>query len=170
MELEKRVEQTYDHGSLEQTIVGALVAAGKNPDKLNAADLAPVDEFHIGGREATIDLAQRMGVAPRMRVLDIGAGLGGASRYFAGELGCDVTGIDLTEAYVRAAEALAGRVGLGTRGALPARQRLEPAVRRGRVRRRLYDSCRHEHRRQGGRLRRVPPRAGAGRRARESMT
>jgi len=114
MELEKRVEQTYDHGSLEQTILGALVAAGKNPDKLNAADLAPVDEFHMGGREATIDLAQRMGVAPRMRVLDIGAGLGGASRYFAGELGCDVTGIDLTEAYVRAAEALASRVGLGT--------------------------------------------------------
>ena len=115
MQLEKRVEQNYNHGSLEQTILAALIAAGKDPEKLTAADLVPVDEFHIGGREATIDLAQRMGVTKGMRVLDIGAGLGGASRYFAGELGCDVTGIDLTEAYVRTAEALTRRVGLAAR-------------------------------------------------------
>ena len=36
-----------------------------------------------------------------MHLLDIGSGLGGASRYFAHELGCRVTGIDLTEEYVR---------------------------------------------------------------------
>ncbi|HXT07501.1 MAG TPA: class I SAM-dependent methyltransferase [Roseiarcus sp.] len=115
MEIETRVEQNYDRGLLEQTILNALVAAGKDPDRLTAADLAPVDEFHIGGREATVDLAQRMGVTKGMRVLDVGCGLGGASRYFAGELGCDVTGIDLTEAYVRAAEALTLRVGLAAR-------------------------------------------------------
>jgi len=112
MQIEARVAQNYDRGSLEQTILAALVAAGKDPEKLTAADLAPVDEFHIGGREATVDLAQRMGATEGMRLLDIGAGLGGASRYFAGEHGCDVTGIDLTKSYVRAAEALAERVGL----------------------------------------------------------
>ena len=112
MELEARVAQSYDHRSLEQTILAALAAAGKDPDNLTPADLAPVDEFHFGGREATVDLAQRMGATSQMRLLDIGAGLGGASRYFASEHGCDVTGVDLTEAYVRAAEALAERVGL----------------------------------------------------------
>ena len=112
MELETRVAQHYGHDSLERTILAALADAGKDLDKLTAADLAAVDEFHIGGREATIDLAQRLGATPGMRLLDIGAGLGGASRYFASERGCDVTGLDLTAAYVSAAEALAARVGL----------------------------------------------------------
>ena len=112
MQLEARVSQNYDRDSLEQAIFAALAAAGKDPDKLSAVDLAPVDEFHIGGREATVDFARRMDATPGLRLLDIGAGLGGASRYFASELGCDVTGIDLTPAYVRAAEALAERVGL----------------------------------------------------------
>src|SRR4029077_16351908 len=41
--------------------------------------------------------------------------LGGGARYFAHERGCRVTGIDLTEEYVRVAEALARRVGLEVR-------------------------------------------------------
>ena len=47
-----------------------------------------------------------------MHLLDIGSGLGGASRYFAHALGCTVTGIDLTEEYVRVAQALSERTGL----------------------------------------------------------
>ena len=31
-EIEARVEQNYDRGLLEQTILNALVAAGKDPD------------------------------------------------------------------------------------------------------------------------------------------
>ena len=46
-------------------------------------DLAPVDEFHIGGRQATIDFAEQLHIEPGKRLLDIGCGLGGASRYFA---------------------------------------------------------------------------------------
>ena len=47
-----------------------------------------------------------------MHLIDIGCGLGGASRYFASERGCRVTGIDLTEDYVRAATMLSHRLGL----------------------------------------------------------
>jgi ubiquinone/menaquinone biosynthesis C-methylase UbiE len=47
-----------------------------------------------------------------MHLLDVGCGLGGASRYFAHEHGCRVSGIDLTDDYVRAATALSQRVGL----------------------------------------------------------
>jgi hypothetical protein len=57
MELEQSVARHYTHGSLERTILDALAASGKDPDRLAPADLAPVDEFHIGGRQATIDLA-----------------------------------------------------------------------------------------------------------------
>ena len=112
MDLEKSVAQHYAHGTLEETIFSALAASGKDLDHLAPADLAPVDEFHTGGREATIDFAAEMAIEPGLRLLDVGSGLGGASRYFAHERGCQVTGIDLTEEYVRAAEAFAKRVGL----------------------------------------------------------
>jgi ubiquinone/menaquinone biosynthesis C-methylase UbiE len=88
------------------------VASGKNPDRLAPSDLAPVDEFHTGGREATIELAAQMEIAPGMQLLDIGCGIGGASRFMAETYSCRVTGIDLTEDFVRTAEALARRVGL----------------------------------------------------------
>ena len=113
MELEQSVAQHYTHGSLEQAILGALEAAGKDLDRLTPADLAPVDEFHIGGREATVAFAAQFETKPGMTLLDVGSGLGGPSRYFAHERGCRITGIDITEEYVRVAEALAKRVGLG---------------------------------------------------------
>jgi ubiquinone/menaquinone biosynthesis C-methylase UbiE len=115
MELEQSVVQHYTHGSLERAVLAALAASGKDLDRLTLADLAPVDEFHIGGRQATVDFAEQLGTAPGLKLLDIGSGLGGASRYFASERGCRVTGIDLTEEYVRVAEALARRVGLEDR-------------------------------------------------------
>ena len=112
---ERQVAGHYTHGALERAILDALAASGAAPDRLTTADLAPVDEFHIGGREATIEFAAGMGIRPGMHLLDIGSGLGGASRHFAEAHGCRVSGIDLTEEYVRVAGALAGRVGLGER-------------------------------------------------------
>lgn len=112
MEVESSVARHYAHGSLEQAIFGALSASGKDLSKLTPADLAPIDEFHIGGRQATADLATQVQFASGSHLLDIGSGLGGASRYFAHEYKCRVTGIDLTEEYVRVAEALSRCVGL----------------------------------------------------------
>lgn len=115
MELEQSVAHHYTHGSLERAVLDALIASGRDTDRLAPPDLAPVDEFHIGGRQATIDFADQLEVRPGLHLLDIGCGLGGASRYFAHERGCQVTGIDLTEEYVRVAESLARRVGLEDR-------------------------------------------------------
>jgi ubiquinone/menaquinone biosynthesis C-methylase UbiE len=113
--VEERVARHYARSDLEQTILDALVASGKDPDRLAPVDLAPVDEFHTGGRQATIEFAAQMDLMPGMHLLDIGCGIGGPSRLFADERGCRVTGIDLTADYVRTAEALARRVGLGGR-------------------------------------------------------
>jgi ubiquinone/menaquinone biosynthesis C-methylase UbiE len=112
MEVEQAIAQHYAHGSLDAAILNALAAAGKDLNCLTPKDLAPVDEFHIGGRQATIAFAQQFDLRPGMRLLDIGCGLGGAARYFASEHGCLVSGIDLSQEYVAVANALAARVGL----------------------------------------------------------
>ena len=115
MEIEQAVAQHYAHGSLEASILKALAAAGKDVNRLTPKDLAPVDEFHVGGRLATVAFAEQFAPRPGMRLLDIGCGIGGAARYFASEHGCQVTGIDLSAEYAAVANALAARVGLSER-------------------------------------------------------
>ena len=93
---------------LAQVIAARLQNAGKDLDALTTADLATVDEFHIRGRKATLDLAERMNLRPDCEVLDIGSGLDGAARALAETYGCHVTGVDLTPAFCQAAETLSG--------------------------------------------------------------
>lgn len=112
MDLDRSIARHYAHGDLETAILGALAAAGKDPDALTPDDLAPVDEFHIGGRQATKDLSAQLDLPRGARVLDIGSGLGGPSRYFAQARGWQVDGIDLTPEYVDVAAGLSRRVGL----------------------------------------------------------
>ncbi|WP_210204615.1 class I SAM-dependent methyltransferase [Microvirga sp. 17 mud 1-3] len=109
------VEEHYTHRDLTKAIREALQRAGKDPAHLQPTDLAAVDEFHIRGRQATLELANWIKPTAADRVLDIGSGLGGASRTLAATYGCHVTGIDLTEAYCRTARDLAEWVGLGER-------------------------------------------------------
>jgi SAM-dependent methyltransferase len=112
MSFDEQVAQHYGRPSLEQAILQALTTSGKDIDRLAPDDLAPVDEFHVGGREATIDFAEALAPSRGSRLLDIGSGIGGPSRYFAQTRQCRVTGIDLTDEYVRVATALAKRTGL----------------------------------------------------------
>jgi SAM-dependent methyltransferase len=113
--VEERVARHYARDGLEKAILDAVAATGASIDRLTAADLAPGDEFHIGGREATAELAAQMDIVPGTHLLDIGCGIGGPARFFAQTFGCRVTGIDLTPDFVRAAESLTRRVGLDDR-------------------------------------------------------
>lgn len=112
MNSEQSIARHYTHGALEAAILAALRRSGCDPERLTNADLAPVDQFHIGGLQATVDLADKMGITAGMHVLDIGCGLGGPSRHFAERYRCRVTGIDITEEYVQVAESLCRRTGL----------------------------------------------------------
>ena len=117
MSVEHEVSNHYDHGGLIKAIEAALAKSGIERDAVTIADLAPVDEFHIGGRPATMDLAGPLALNSSDRVLDVGCGLGGAARFFADQFGCSITGIDLTAEYVETAGILSGWVGLSGRTA-----------------------------------------------------
>lgn len=109
------VNAHYTPGDLAAAIQEGLRKAGKNPDAPALDDLAPVDQFHTGGKAATLELAQLANLTPGMRVLDVGGGIGGAARLLASQMGCQVTVIDLTEAYCQAGETLTRRTGLSER-------------------------------------------------------
>jgi len=102
-------------GGLADKIAQSLRRAGKNLDELKTADLESVDEFHFRGREATLELAERMRLSGECRVLDIGSGLGGTARTLAEAYGCHVTGLDLTQAFCEAATVISDWVDLGER-------------------------------------------------------
>jgi len=103
------VADHYKRRALGDVILTALKAAGKDIEHLTPDDLAPVDEFHSGGRNATVRLAQLAQIKDGERVLDVGCGIGGPSRYLASQLGCQVTGLDFTAEFVALAEMLARR-------------------------------------------------------------
>lgn len=100
---------------LATAIAARLQDAGKDIAALTTADLATVDEFHIRGRSATLELGTALGLDPASHVLDIGSGLGGPARTLAEAFGCRVTGIDLTDEFCRTAATLSGWVGLSDR-------------------------------------------------------
>ena len=109
---EKDVARHYGASGLLDRIYSGLESAGIDLDAIKPEDLAPVDEFHIGGRMATQHVVAKMGLGPHHHVLDVGCGIGGATRYLASEVGCRISGIDLTPDYIDVARQLAERTGL----------------------------------------------------------
>ena len=117
MSVEQKVAAHYSQSDIAAKILdtAARLAAektGGDAGRITARDLAPVDEFHIGGLEATERFLPMLGIARGTRWLDVGSGIGGASRYAAQRFGCHVTGIDLTPEFCTAADALTERVGM----------------------------------------------------------
>ncbi|MGY2873501.1 sarcosine/dimethylglycine N-methyltransferase [Marmoricola sp. URHA0025 HA25] len=82
---------------------------------LTQAQRDGIDQFHSGGAEAVERLLPSLRLEPGMTVLDVGSGLGGPARQVALATGCTVLGVDVTPAYVEAATALTGTLGLGGR-------------------------------------------------------
>lgn len=109
------VSDHYRRMDLESAIANAIAAAGKTTSTITAEDLAPLDEFHIGGKASTIDLMRALSPTSTQHVLDVGCGLGGAARFAATTYGCRVTGIDLTPDYVAAGRTISDWLGAGSR-------------------------------------------------------
>ena len=102
-------------GELVAAIGTALDSAGVDRATLQPADLAPIDEFHIRGREATLQIIDALEFTSRSHVIDLGSGLGGPARTIAEVTGSSVTGIDLTPQFCEVATALSEWTGLSDR-------------------------------------------------------
>jgi ubiquinone/menaquinone biosynthesis C-methylase UbiE len=107
-----KVSEHYTHGSLLEAIRAGVEGLGKTPDTVSVHDLGPVDEFHIGGRAASESFLEQLALSSTEHVLDVGCGLGGASRLVAERFGSRVSGIDLTHEYVETGSVLCSWVGL----------------------------------------------------------
>jgi len=112
MSIDNAVSKHYLHGDLLKAIQTAITKLGKTVDSVTIEDLAPVDEFHIGGRLATQHFLDQLNFSERDHILDVGCGLGGASRFVANKYKNYVTGIDLTQEYIETGKALCSWVKL----------------------------------------------------------
>jgi SAM-dependent methyltransferase len=114
-DIEAGVAKHYSSYDVLARIRTGLAEMGHDPDRIAPEVLKPVDEFHIGGAEATAALLEKLNIRADMEVLDIGSGIGGPARMIAVRYGCRVTGVDLTPHFVEAARALSGMCGMADR-------------------------------------------------------
>ena len=114
-DIESGVSKHYASYDVLARIRAGLIDIGLDPDKISPEALKPVDEFHIGGAEATAALLAKLDIRPSSEVLDIGSGIGGPARMVAARYGCRVTGVDLTPHFVETARALSAMCGMTDR-------------------------------------------------------
>ncbi|TPE53118.1 class I SAM-dependent methyltransferase [Amaricoccus solimangrovi] len=115
MSVEERVARHYAGAGLHERILERLAEAGVTAGEVTAEHLKAVDEFHIGGAEATTALLDQLAIGPETRVLDIGCGIGGPARMIATRFGAQVTGVDLTPDFVETARRLCEMLGIEAR-------------------------------------------------------
>jgi ubiquinone/menaquinone biosynthesis C-methylase UbiE len=105
----------YTRGDLLERLRAALRSDGIDPDKPTMEQLAPYDQFHGRGEEATADVAAILPAKKGDHLLDIGSGIGGPARYLAKRFGCRISGIDLTPEFCDVATALTKLLGMGSK-------------------------------------------------------
>ena len=77
--LEQAVARHYGRPKLKDRLMQAIVAAGLDPHHLTPEDLAPVDEFHTGGRLETVHVLGKLRPEKIDHILDVSCGLGGTA-------------------------------------------------------------------------------------------
>lgn len=102
----------YSSGTLLARLNAALADDGADPERPTIEALAPYDQFHGRGMEATEEIAARMSVSATDHLLDVGSGIGGPARFMAHRFGCRVTGIDLTAEFCEVARHLTKSMGM----------------------------------------------------------
>jgi ubiquinone/menaquinone biosynthesis C-methylase UbiE len=111
----KEISDHYTLGGLIDKVREGLAALGKTTETVTLHDMAPIDEFHIGGRQASEEFLDQLPISRDDHCLDVGCGLGGGARFAAKRYGCRVTGIDLTQEFVETGRELCKWVELDER-------------------------------------------------------
>ncbi|MFX0028885.1 MAG: class I SAM-dependent methyltransferase [Candidatus Hermodarchaeota archaeon] len=113
MNYEEAINVQYGQKNLIKKIQEVLKNEGIDTAEMIRDVLAPIEELHLLGSVATLDLARKVGLNEKMKVLDVGCGIGGPARNLVLNFGCHVTGLDLSKEYCQAAELINEYVGLG---------------------------------------------------------
>ncbi|HVO01005.1 MAG TPA: hypothetical protein VMT54_02330 [Candidatus Cybelea sp.] len=97
-ERQDEVRRHYGSAALVDKLLAELKTRGLAPDKLTAETLFPYDQLH--GRElaATREHIGRLALASGKKVLDVGSGIGGPSRFVAATTGATVDGVGRSDA------------------------------------------------------------------------
>lgn len=112
MEYEEAINIQYGQNNLVEKILETLQNEGLNTAENVKKSFAPIEELHLLGSKATIELAQKVEVSHNLKILDVGCGIGGPARTIASNFGCRVIGLDLSKEYCQAAELINNYVGL----------------------------------------------------------
>ena len=115
MDYEEAINAQYGQSDLGNKILAILQREGIDMAEGIKDALAPIEELHLRGSLATIELAQKADLNESMKVLDIGCGIGGPARTIASEIGCQVIGLEICEEYCHTTEIINDRVGLGNK-------------------------------------------------------
>lgn len=100
------ISDHWGSGDVYALVMKAMEAASISPDTVTVEQMAPVDHFHARGFPATIELADALPIKAGHHLVDIGCGIGGPARYLAERFDCRVSGVDITEPFVEAANKL----------------------------------------------------------------
>lgn len=92
--------------NLETRVLELLDKANVDTSTISPENLAALDQFHAGGLAATIELSELLSISPKTKILDVGSGLGGPSRYLAYRFGCSICGVELLEGYCQTARTI----------------------------------------------------------------
>lgn len=112
--LNQDIERHYLKEGLFEDIVARLKDQGTDLNSVQPGDISGVDEFHVRGAAVSKELARAIDLNG-LEVLDVGCGLGGPCRMLANEFNCTVTGIDLSNEFIRTARELSRLVKLDHR-------------------------------------------------------
>ena len=105
---------TYtEHHVAEQ--VAAMLDAADVGDPFTPEQTGLLDQYHAGGVGAVDKLIPGLELSPGDTVIDVGSGFGGPARRIAEQTPATVMGIDITPAYVEAAQTLTTRMGFADR-------------------------------------------------------
>jgi ubiquinone/menaquinone biosynthesis C-methylase UbiE len=97
------VQQHYSVRPILPLIREQLRRKGIDERHVRPADLYPYDQSHAGGADAVRMLAERVAIAPRSVVVEVGCGYGSAARWLHAERQCRVVGVDLTPSRIETA-------------------------------------------------------------------
>ena len=111
----RKVRLYRSSSSLVRYLHTSLDKAGMSKGTLDVDRLAPLDQRHHYGGVAAVEEAMALcAMSSGSRVINVGSGLGGPSRFISAKTGCDVLAVEMQHDLHSTAQALTDRCGLSS--------------------------------------------------------